>query len=371
MHGNLDLDIDTLQKLLDMGKLDKSEFDELTNNSNSSTVNNVISQFNDYLREEYSTSTADGYRSNVVKWLEYELGIDDIKSLDDKVKMPVFSFASIEQFLHGLSDDGNYSSASIRRFKNSILAFLEFYADRFKVNVPSVKKIKIPTESNQTEPIVLHDSEIRAIADSCPESKDARVLGEDTFRIRNKAMIMFMYEAGMRRHELIDCKYDHINIDKLMVDIYNGNEKDRVGYFTADTASLLTKYIELMERDVKAINREGNRRVDMGEYLFQTTRSPQISYSTIFRAIKEASFEYYLKVARKSGITSEADCKAFAEEKSYRINTETLRHSRRAFLFSQGYDVDRVQCLMGDENKHATKRYLKLAQQLYPERFVN
>lgn len=361
-----DLDQNTLRILLEKGLLNKEDVEKLNQetieNDSEFYIKKTFNQFVMHLKNEYTQNTKSGYKTNVEKFLQYIFCAENIKDIKDDVKLPQFSKDDIERFFTHLIIN-EYSPASIRRFKNSLLQYFN-YLSKLGYDGPQIRDIEIP-KNTASKIDALRDEEIRGIAEY-----------SDT--LRNKLLILFMYETGMRRQELIDCKKEYIDFENKTVKIFNDGNFDRIGYFSDFVKELLVQYIDEWEKKVEEINNKRMKRVKakggtyyelkISEYLFQTPRSSQISYSTIYKALKDTAFEYYLnKLANKELNIEEA--KKIAEEKVSSINTETLRHSKRACLFSIGKSVEEVQTLMGDENKWVVKRYLKMAQKLYPEKF--
>jgi site-specific recombinase XerD len=366
------MDKETLRLLLERGVISQADYDNLLGNTDEKTIvlsNNtiigVVRQFEGYLRDEFSHNTAEGYGTNVRKFVEYVCGVEDLGDIKSEIEMPEFGRDVVEKWFYSLASRG-YTYSSIRRFKHSLKKFFEFLHQEYEVAMPAIDDIELPNIDTGIADIdALPDQEVREIA-------------EHATNLRNKVVILFLYETGMRRQELIDCLKEHVNFDARHVDIYSNGKHDRVGAFSQETHDLLVEYLREWEYEVDEVNSKRKQRsvsdsvrftpVVDSPYLFQTVRSPQISYSTIFKAIKDASFEFYLNKAGADGCPEE-EAKSIAEERSNKINTETLRQSRRAFWFSKGKTLEQVQAIMGDENKWVCKRYLKIAQKLYPKQF--
>ncbi|MGE6227601.1 tyrosine-type recombinase/integrase [Paenibacillus chitinolyticus] len=376
------LDRGTLVELLNQGVITQEVFDKLENqhdetlepvaNKTSSPVREVVNFFESYLKDEdYSHHTAEAYSTIVKKLLEYIYDVDSYNDIKEDVVLVPIRRIDIENWFKKLASSG-YTYISIRRFKYTMKNFFEFVSKKYPDSqVPNIEDVPVPViaerpDGTADEDVLIKD-EIVAIADYAAN-------------IRNKAIIMFMFETSMRRQELIDCKLDYIDFDNRWVNIYDTNGNlDRIGYFSEETLRLLKEYLANWEQEVNEVNQKRLRKsqesgkpytpVPSNGHLFQTIRSPQISYSTIFKAIKDASYEYFINRFVEEGHPPE-EAKRLAEEKSNKINTETLRHSRRAHLFSEGKTLDQVQAIMGDENRHVCRRYLKVAQRLYPEKFM-
>jgi site-specific recombinase XerD len=329
------------------------------------SLQDIFRQFDAYLKDEFSANTAEGYSINVRNFLEFIYDTESFGSIGQDVKFVKITESDVRRWFHKLASNG-YTYSSVRRFKHSIKKFFEFSYTEFGVDVPVIDQIELPElDEGKVEIDAMSDDAVRDLADHATTT-------------RNKAIILLMYDAGMRRQELIDCKKEHIDFDNRKVKLFISGRYDRLGMFTESTKEVLEDYLDEWSTEIKEVNdnrfaksKEAKKPyspVIDSEYLFQTVRSPQLSYSTIFKAIKDASYEYYLNKLSSEGV-EENEVKTLAETYANRVNTETLRHSRRAFWFAQGKSIEQVQAIMGDENRHVCRRYLKIAQRLYPEKF--
>lgn len=322
-------------------------------------VKESVHEFVKYLKNELSESTISSYKSDLEGFYTNFYKTHNFAEINESILVPAISTDDIQKYFNKLLSTG-YSIETIRRNKHSLKKYFEFL-ENFDYKAPDIETIHIQKREMNID--ALTDGEVRGIA-------------EYAETIKGKLMILFMYEATMRRQELIDCKKEYIDLEKKIVMINVNDKFDRVGYFSDEVKHLIEQYTDEWEMEVKEINdKRYNRKLTKGaeykelkvsDYLFQTSYSDQISYATIYKIIREAAFEYYLNKAYKEGI-SEAEAKEIAEEKAKAINTDTIRHSRRAYLLASGYSLDQVQIMMGDENKYAIKRYMKIAHKLYPD----
>lgn len=365
MNNMKELDKATLDILIKSGVLKAEDLERLTNKKTTSTNINVresIRDFFEYMKKDYSENTATGYKTNVESFMSHILGVDKINEIKDTTILPEIITDSVERWFTYLMANG-YEPASVRRFKHSIKKYFDFVFE-LGYNAPRLGNIEMP-EQEEVEIEAMLDEEVKDMASYASS-------------LRDKTIILFLYEAGMRRQELIDCKKEHIDWTKGFVKIFNNMKFDRMGYLSDEMLSLLKQHIEQWGAEVEDINdkrlarskakNEIYKELKVSEYLFQTARSEQMSYSTIFKVIKDTAFEYFLNVANKDGMI-EGEAKAYADGRSSRVNTDTLRHSKRTYLFSTGKTVEQVQVIMGDENKWLCRRYLAVAQKLYPEKF--
>ena len=357
MNKDVMLDSNTLKVLIEQGLITLGDIEKLSNQEGipqdgSIPVLQSINKFYLNLKQTSSRHTALGYRRDISNFVKSLFDVDSVGSLRDITYGDKLALTSISNWFDKLEYDA-YSSTSIRRAKYAMKSYVEFLTKEYGNQIINIDVIEVP-EIELSTISIMTDSEVRAMA-------------ECATNLRNKLMILFIYETSMRRQELIDFKKKDVDFSGNCVKIRNKEgDIDRIGYITTDTKRLILEHMDEWEATVEEVNikrrMKGERLVVVSEYLFQTLRGHKVSYSTVFKAIKDSAIEYFSNLSKKCG-----DIELL--EKAKLIDTEVLRHSKRAYLFSIGKSVDEVQIIMGDANYWVTKRYLSIAQQIYPESF--
>ena len=374
------LDIKTLESLVEKGlistetlkSLTGGEHEENTNNGEFPhiTVGEILESYNKFLKHNnLSSNTIDGYFSNLKSFIKFAYNVEDAESASDKVLVPIRK-TDVEKWLHGLISEG-YTGRSALRFKHSIKKFIDFLNVKYGVKPEDVDSINIDAENNtDVEDLnILTYDEVYEMADYVSDN-------------RTKAIILLMFEASMKRQEIIDCKKSDIDFDKNFISIRKSSDGtiDRIGRFSDKTKKILIDFMNEWESEIEQTNRARLEKSEKlktkytpiinSEYLFQTIRSPQISYGTINRLVNQTFMEYYINKYSENGYDKDK-AEEMAKNKSSMLSTETFRHSLRTYLLAEGKDLQTVQAIMGDENKHSVRRYLKIAQKIYPEKFFN
>lgn len=148
--------------------------------------------------------------------------------------------------------------------------------------------------------------------------------------IKHRLILMTIYSGGLRASEVIKLKPEHIDSKQMLIKIEEGKGgKDR---YTLLSKKLL---VEL---------REYYKKYQPKNYLFPSSYKSKefLNYETI-RSIYEKS----RKIAGvKTG-----------------IGPHTLRHSFATHLLEAGYDLRRIQILMGHKNLTTTMIYLHVSKQ--------
>lgn len=153
---------------------------------------------------------------------------------------------------------------------------------------------------------------------------------------RNKTMVQLDLKTGLRLTELLDLKWNHINLLTGQLKVVEGKgKKDRILWLSEDTLSILTiwkerQFKELGKVDYVFTNREGKQLVD--------------------RDIREMIVNY----AKKAGITKD-------------ISPHTLRHSFATDLLRETKNIRLVQKALGHADLSTTMIYTHIVDDEFEE----
>lgn len=333
-----------IESLYKSGTISKKEYHEMLERVESkavtdTSITSLLDGFEEYLKNNFSKHTASGYVSNTKNYFEFLHGEESELPKDASIEI---SSENVQKWLNSLATKG-YSGTSIRRYKNSFSKFVEYVNEHHGLGAPDVSSVSVPDTPDK-------EDEVDAITDS-----EVKELAENAGSLRDKLIIMMMYELGLKRQELVDLVKSDVDIKSGIVKIRKDGSVSRTGILSKGTIKMYEDYLDEWISYVEDVNEKRRQRGDknivvVSDYVFQTLRSEKISYAVVFKAVAEASKSTY------------------GDEKE--VTTETLRRSRRVFYFSEGYDTQKVQALMGDTNYHVCKRSLRIAQILYPEKFM-
>lgn len=342
------VDLTTVEELVKRGMLTREQAQAIAAEHAEAvpTLDEALNAYVDNLRG-FNAITAQGYKSNVTRFYSSFIEAHQLQ----QTGIPYVIKADVQEHLKQMVAQG-YRVATVRRIKYALVNWFEFLHKTYRVEAPDISDIDISFDDD-ADINALHHADILRIAESADN-------------IRDKAMIRFLYETGMTRQELLACEKSDVFLDQLKVDIYTTNNVlDRVVYFSEECGRLLTAHLEAWHQTVIDTNEARKNRaqvtgkgytlVHISEYLFQTLRGDQMNYQTVLRAIKEAAAQY----------CENSECDFDPKD----LDAETLRNSRRAYLFAIGKTTEQVQAIMGDANTWKCKRFIEVAQRLYPESF--
>lgn len=116
---------------------------------------------------------------------------------------------------------------TINTRKHNLCAIKSFY--QLTVGMPNkIDKIPYP-KSDKKLPVVLSVDEIQAMFNVCEN-------------LKHKVILALLYSCGLRVSELINLKWEHIDRNRMIINIIQAKgNKDRQAMLTPDLLPLLTK----------------------------------------------------------------------------------------------------------------------------------
>ena len=271
---------------------------------------NYLENFISYILTEkgLTKNTALSYKTDLKIFLEY-LQKNNIEQEEVKHNQ-------ITDFLWHLKQKG-LKASSIYRMIESIRQYYKFLVIENIVKTDPAENITIP-KLPMNLPNMLSAQEIEKLLTS--------VNGNDILSIRNRTMLELLYATGLRVSELINLKFDNINIEEKFVRIVGKGNKERLIPFT-DIAQLYLKiYLQ-------------HRQQSKSDFVFLTRLGKPISRVEFWRQLKN--------IAISAGITK-------------KISPHTLRHSFATHILSAGADIRFVQEMLGHSSISTTQIYTHL-----------
>lgn len=215
----------------------------------------------------------------------------------------------IREFLHFLTTEKKLTSGSVNSY-NSALRFL--YGVTLGVNlnlkqIPRHRKIR-------KFPDILSQPEIQSLFDACEN-------------LRDKAILMTIYGAGLRISEAACLKVSDIHSDKMQLFIRNGKgSKDRYALLSQANLEVLRDYWKIYRPK---------------EWLFYSRVHTGTHITT--KAIQNLFHKY----VQKAKITKQ-------------VTVHTLRHSFATHLLESGTSIFHIKQLLGHSDISTTCFYLHL-----------
>lgn len=254
--------------------------------------NELLTKFKKYLQaEQLAKSTIDQYSCMVKFFLNYhKCGAERI---------------STQQIVSYLA---NISSPISRKQARAAIAKMYFMlGSKQKMNrVPKPKQPK-------SLPAFLTEIEIGKLISSI-------------INLKHKAIIILLYDGGLRISELQNLKMAHINGAQAILNIKNSKgAKDRLVPIQHTTIELLRNYYSQYKPTL---------------YLFEGARGGVYSQSSIQAIIKKALKTASIQVQATS---------------------HSLRHSRATHLLNAGVDIKLIKDFLGHSKLETTEKYLHMS----------
>lgn len=266
------------------------------------TFKDILKEFKKHAEETKSSQTVTGYMVDLKqlnKYLEYRKLEIDILDISTDI---------LNNFIQYLKEEGRSSRTIYRKFC-SIRTFFRWAYERNYIECDITEDVEVAVEEDRPIEVLTQDEirELIAVADN----------------LRDKALVRFMYETGLRPGELEHLEVTDINLQRQEAHL---RATDRHVYIQEPTKHLLEEYLYL--RKIKTL------------FLFPSNRGTALSTVRINVLLDE--------LAEKAGITK-------------RVNPYILRHSLGVHLFQQGFDADYVAQYLGLTDKRSVEIYKNLA----------
>lgn len=213
----------------------------------------------------------------------------------------------------------NGSIATLRVFFNSLVE--EEYLSEHENPMRRIKNLK----EDKKVIVTFNDEEVSRILNDVKENTYSN--------IRDKLILIFLFDSGIRVSELCDIKTNDVSRKHIL--IHGKGSKQRLIYIS----KLMRKYM----RKFEAIKKERfNHRPDdeVGEHYFLDQSAERLSRSRINQILKEH--------CRRAGVRKEVRC-----------SPHDCRHYYAQKQLRNGIDVYSLSRLMGHYDTQITSKYLK------------
>ncbi len=216
----------------------------------------------------------------------------------------------IEDYLLYLKQEKSYASGSLSKTVNGLRFFYRYVAEDPK----RMDGIAFKNKPKKL-PVILSQEEVWQIIHTPSNMK-------------HRLMLMAAYSAGLRASEVLDLKVKHIDSKRMLIRVENGKGgKDRYTLLSTRFLTQLREYYRI------------HRPKDL---LFPSKSGKRLCYETI-RCI-------YEKARKKAGVI--------------RGNgIHTMRHCFATHLLEAGYDIRKIQLLLGHRSLSTTIVYLHVSKQ--------
>ncbi len=287
----------------------------------------TLSFFTTYLDKQLGKSpeTIRSYTDSLSAFRRYVVNYRKISIMKFQFKDCTKDF--LLDFIAYLKDNGNgISTCNVRL--SAIKTYVQYCADNdvslesVALNVSKVRSQKVP----KREKNLLVEEDLEALLAQPPATR---------FGIRDRTILILLYDAAVRVQELTTLHLDDINFETLCIHVHGKGRKERDVAISKNTATHLRKYISLYH-PCSTENSEG--------WLFYTVikgKLDRISTATIRRIVRKYSDEL-----RDQG-----------RRLPERVYPHLLRAERATNLYQEGVDPLMIATFLGHEQIETTRIY--------------
>lgn len=294
-------------------------------------ANYMQSFFYQYLASHrgLSTNTIMAYRDAIklllcfaAKYVNKKVDQINIEELDDNL---------ILAFLDHVEKQRGCSVRTRNARLAAIRTFFGFIARKEPTLLEQCRKIRaIPQKRTEHKMIAyLENDEMQAILDS--------VESNSPMELRDKALLLFLYNSGARVQEVVDIKINDLRIDEpAQVKLLGKGKKQRACPLWPETAEAIKDYLQYRKKE----NPDSNQ-----EQLFLNSNGNPITRFGIRYIIK--------KFAKKAA----KQCDTLKDKV---VSPHTFRHSTAMHLIQAGNDINMVKLWLGHADINTTHIYVEI-----------
>jgi integrase/recombinase XerC len=284
-----------------------------------SANDDYLARFVEWLDVEkgYSPHTMTNYQRDVEDFFAFAEEAADLAALD-----PLF----VRSYVYHLNS--RCKSSSVARKLSALRTFFRFLIREKIVESDPFSHVSMPKQGKYI-PVFLTIDEVFSLL----EAPDAN----DTFAMRDRAILELLYATGMRVAELAALNIDRVDFREGMVKITGKGNKERLVPTGDPALDMLNKYFPQRQELTAARVKRGNK--PDKDALFLNARGGRITTRSIERLVSS--------YAGRAGIMAQ-------------VTPHALRHSFATHLLEMGADLRSVQELLGHASLSTTQKYTHL-----------
>ncbi|RUM35324.1 MAG: tyrosine recombinase XerC [Desulfobulbus sp.] len=275
--------------------------------------------FVDWLRVErgYSPHTVDGYTRDVTEFFA---------CVGDEIDLPLLTREHIRTYLTSLYNTN--SSATVARKMSALRTFFRFLIREGVMPHDPLAGVAGPKLARSI-PVFLTVDEVFSLLEEPGR--------QDSFYLRDRAVMELIYSTGMRVSELVSRNINDLDFSGGMVRVKGKGSKERIVPFGNAAADALKGWFS--QRDQLIVDRIKRGHEAEREALFLNSRGTRLTSRSVERLV--AGY------AVRAGI-------------GVRVTPHALRHSFATHLLEMGLDMRSVQELLGHVSLSTTQKYTHL-----------
>lgn len=299
-------------------------------------MSELISEFLSFLEKNLN------YSENTIKSYKQDLLLFDTFIAQRKLNYSNVKRDNIREFISERLDTVTYRGdtegyRTIRRRISSLKKFYEYLRKRKLVESNPFLLISTPRKHDKL-PEVLYEKQIDELLNKNKE----RV---DKLQSRDQALLELMYSSGLRCSEVVNLKLTDINISNRIMRIFGKGNKERIVPFSNDAKEALILYLKYLRQDLLENSEDPSK-----DYVFLNSKGKQLT---------SRGLEYIMKgIVKKNGLTFGFD-----------FHPHVLRHTFATHLLENGMDLRNIQELLGHSSINTTQVYTHVSKEKVKEEY--
>ncbi|MCU0329161.1 MAG: tyrosine-type recombinase/integrase [Chitinophagales bacterium] len=285
----------------------------------------LLTQFIKHItfQKKYSNHTLTAYEKDLKQFFSY---IEEIYDLEDLFLVQKFHIRSwlLQELIPKLAN------TSVHRKISTLQSFYRYLMQHHELKVNPTSGIKRPKLSKNLP----KDIKVHQIDDIYTWFIELLKAHEDYENYRDFVMFMSFYGLGLRRNELIELTWSHVNMFRHEILVLGKGNKERKIPFTL---KMKTWFETLKEKQNQYFSLENS--LDQPVFLNQST-GKKLYASFVYRKIKSI----YAQV----GIQG-------------KVSVHSLRHSFATHLLHQGAELNSIKDLLGHTSLASTQVYTNVS----------
>ncbi len=275
-------------------------------------MSNVIDTYLQYIKLELNLSahTVIAYGNDLRQWESY------LTAGKQELDVTSVTTSDIRAWLLHLSNAGD-GARTIRRKVQAVRSFYKWLMrkDMVKANpASSVELARIPKRLPQ----LVREESLNTLLDS-------EIDADDFEQVRNRLIVMMLYETGMRRAELIGLLDKNVDTTKCELKVHGKRDKDRIIPFGTELALWINRYRSLRDEQARGC-----------EHFFVRSNGEPLYPMLVYRVVRESLAEV--------GVMSKR-------------SPHVLRHTFATAMLNDGAALNSVKELLGHESLATTQIY--------------
>ena len=241
----------------------------------------------------------------------------------------------IEQFIASLRAEGKAAKSVARMYAAVRMMHRYLVEERLRSDNPTsgVDGVKVPSGI----PKALSEDEVARIL--------AAATGVDSFALRDRALLEFLYATGARISEACGLSLSDLDMESQLVRLFGKGSKERIVPFGRPCRDALSDYFDLGGRPALVPESWSSR--EDSDAVFLGVHGTRLSRQAIFNIVKKYA--------------------ALAKIKE--ISPHSLRHSCATHMLVHGADLRVVQELLGHASVSTTQIYTRVDNEVLYEMY--